>query len=72
MRKLLLLLVLGLLVGASAVWVLQFGSGYVLLSFAEFTIEMSVWTGLLIYVAATATAVLVAVNVALDYGRWRL
>jgi HemY protein len=52
-RKLLLLLVLGLLVGASAVWVLQFGSGYVLLSFAEFTIEMSVWTGLLIYVVAT-------------------
>ena len=53
MRKLLLLLVLALLVGALAVWVLQFGSGYVLLSFAEFTIEMSAWTGLLIYVAAT-------------------
>lgn len=54
MRKLLLLLVLALFVGALAVWVLQFGSGYVLLNFAEFTIEMSVWTGLLIYVAATA------------------
>ncbi len=54
MRKLLLLLVLALLVGALAVWVLQFGSGYVLLSFAEFTLEMSAWTGLLIYVAATA------------------
>ena len=54
MRKLLLLLVLALLVGALAVWVLQFGSGYVLLSFAEFTIEMSAWTGLVIYVAATA------------------
>jgi HemY protein len=53
-RKLLLLLVLALLVGALAVWVLQFGSGYVLLSFAEFTIEMSAWTGLLIYVTATA------------------
>ena len=53
MRKLLVLLVLALLVGALAVWVLQFGSGYVLLSFAEFTIEMSAWTGLLIYVVAT-------------------
>ena len=53
MRKLLLLLVLALLVGALAVWVLQFGSGYVLLSFAELTIEMSAWTGLLIYLAAT-------------------
>jgi HemY protein len=52
-RKLLVLLVLALLVGALAVWVLQFGSGYVLLSFAEFTIEMSAWTGLLIYVVAT-------------------
>jgi HemY protein len=52
-RKLLLLLVLALLVGALAVWVLQFGSGYVLLSFAELTIEMSAWTGLLIYLAAT-------------------
>ena len=53
MRKLLLLLVLALLVGALAVWVLQFGSGYVLLSFAELTIEMSAWTGLIIYLAAT-------------------
>jgi len=52
-RKLLLLLVLALLVGALAVWVLQFGSGYVLLSFAELTIEMSAWTGLIIYLAAT-------------------
>ena len=54
MRKLLLLLALALLVGALAVWVLQFGSGYVLLSFAEFTLEMSAWTGLFIYIAATA------------------
>jgi HemY protein len=53
-RKLLLLLTLALLVGALAVWVLQFGSGYVLLSFAEFTLEMSAWTGLFIYIAATA------------------
>ena len=53
MRKLLLLLVLALLVGATAVWLLQFGSGYMLFSFAEFTIEMSAWTGLLIYLAAT-------------------
>ena len=53
MRKLLLLLVLALLVGATAVWLLQFGSGYILFSFAEFTIEMSAWTGLLIYLAAT-------------------
>ena len=53
MRKLLLLLVLALLVGALVVWVLQFGSGYVLLSFAELTIEMSAWTGLIIYLAAT-------------------
>jgi HemY protein len=52
-RKLLLLLVLALLVGALVVWVLQFGSGYVLLSFAELTIEMSAWTGLIIYLAAT-------------------
>ena len=53
MRKLFLLLVLALLTGACAVWVLQFGSGYVLLSFAQFTLEMSVWTGLLIYLVAT-------------------
>lgn len=53
MRKLLFLLVLALLVGATAVWLLQFGSGYILFSFAEFTIEMSAWTGLLIYLAAT-------------------
>ena len=54
MRKLLILLMLSLLIGAGLVWVLQQGSGYILLSFADFSIEMSAWTGLLIYLSATA------------------
>ena len=54
MRKLLILLMLSLLIGAGLVWVLQRGSGYILLSFADFSIEMSAWTGLLIYLSATA------------------
>ena len=53
MRKLLVLLMLALLIGAALVWVLQQGSGYILLSFTDFSIEMSVWTGLLIYLTAT-------------------
>lgn len=53
MRKLLILLMLSLLIGAALVWVLQQGSGYILLSFSDFSIEMSAWTGLLIYLTAT-------------------
>ena len=53
MRKLLVLLMLSLLIGAALVWVLQQGSGYILLSFSNFSIEMSAWTGLLIYLLAT-------------------
>lgn len=53
MRKLLVLLMLSLLIGAALVWVLQQGSGYILLSFSDFSIEMSAWTGLLIYLTAT-------------------
>jgi HemY protein len=44
---------LSLLIGAALVWVLQQGSGYILLSFSDFSIEMSAWTGLLIYLTAT-------------------
>jgi HemY protein len=53
-RKLLVLLMLSLLIGAALVWVLQQGSGYILLSFSDFSVEMSAWTGLLIYLTATA------------------
>jgi HemY protein len=45
---------LSLLIGAALVWVLQQGSGYILLSFSDFSVEMSAWTGLLIYLTATA------------------
>ena len=44
MRKLLVLLMLSLLIGAALVWVLQFGNGYILLGFETFSIEMSAWT----------------------------
>ena len=53
MRKLLVLLMLALLIGAALVWILQLGSGYILLSFETFTLEMSAWTGLLLYLTAT-------------------
>jgi len=53
-RKPLLLFVLALLAGAAMVWILQFGSGYILISAADTTIEMSAWTGLLLYILATA------------------
>ena len=49
MRGWLLLLVVALLGGAGAVWLLQFGSGYILVSFANVTVEMSIWTGLALY-----------------------
>lgn len=44
MRKTLVLVVLALLLGAGFVWVLRFGSGYVLVTYAGWTMEMSLWT----------------------------
>lgn len=44
MRKVLVFVLASLLLGAGAVWLLRFGSGYVLVSYAGWTMEMSVWT----------------------------
>ncbi len=57
MRKLLLIFMLALLLGASGIWLLQQGSGYILISVGNTTIEMSVWMGLLLYIALSATLV---------------
>ena len=54
MRKLLVWLILSLLIGAALVWLLQLESGYILISTASISIEMSAWTGLAIYLSATA------------------
>ena len=54
MRKLLVWLIFSLLVGAALVWLLQLDSGYILISTASLSIEMSAWTGLAIYLLATA------------------
>lgn len=53
MRKLLLIIVLALLIGAASIWLLQQGSGYVLIVFADTSIEMSVWVGVAIYLLLT-------------------
>ena len=41
MRKLLVISVLALVAGASIIWLLQQGSGYVLISLGDTSIEMS-------------------------------
>lgn len=53
MRKLLLVLVLALLVGATLMWLMQNGTGYVLIGFANTSVEMSLWVaGLLLILSA--------------------
>ena len=57
MRKLLLIFVLALLVGAAGIWLLQQGSGYILISFSGTSIEMSLWTGIALYLFFTGLLV---------------
>jgi len=53
MRKLLLVLVLALLVGATLVWLMQNGTGYVLIGFANTSVEMSLWVAGLLLILIT-------------------
>ena len=53
MRRLLVTLVMALLLGAASIWVMQSDSGYILLSFNNTTVEMTVWVGILLYLTAT-------------------
>ena len=54
MRRLLVALIVALLLGAASIWVMQSDSGYILLSFNNTTIEMTIWVGILLYLAVTA------------------
>ena len=49
MRKLLVISVMALLVGAASIWLMQRDSGYILLSINDVTVEMTAWVGLLLY-----------------------
>tara|TARA_B110000091_G_scaffold83777_1_gene92162 strand:- start:59 stop:1267 length:1209 start_codon:yes stop_codon:yes gene_type:complete len=57
MRKILLIFMLALLLGAAGIWLLQQGSGYILISIGTTNIEMSVWVGVLLYIALSAILV---------------
>ncbi len=57
MRKLLLMFMLALLLGASGIWLLQQGRGYILISAGNTNIEMSIWVGALLYIVLSATLV---------------
>ena len=53
MRKLLVTVVLALLAGATIIWLLQQGSGYVLISLGNTSIEMSALVAAIIYLVMT-------------------
>ena len=53
MRKLLIIFVLALLAGAGLIGLLEQGSGYVLVSFGDTSIEMTLLVGVMIYVLLT-------------------
>lgn len=57
MRRLLLTLMLALLLGAAGIWLLQQGSGYILISVGSTNIEMSIWVGAMLYIVLSATLV---------------
>ena len=57
MRKLLLLLALALLTGAAVVWLMQQGSGYLLIGFGKTSIEMSLWVAGTVYFVTTLTLI---------------
>ena len=53
MRKLLLVTLGALLLGAAAIWLMQQDQGYILISLGTLSIEMSFWLGAIIFVAAS-------------------
>lgn len=53
MRRLLLIVALVLLVGGLIAWQMQYDSGYVLISYGNYSIDMSIWTALLILLLAS-------------------
>ena len=57
MRKLLVISVMAMLVGASSIWLMQRDSGYILLSINNVTVEMTAWVGLLLYLLLTGITV---------------
>ena len=57
MRKLLVISIMALLVGASSIWLMQRDSGYILLSINDVTVEMTAWVGLLLYLWVTGITV---------------
>lgn len=50
MRKLLVISIMALLVGASSIWLMQRDSGYILLSINDVTVEMTAWVLSLIHI----------------------
>ncbi|MDG1308268.1 MAG: heme biosynthesis HemY N-terminal domain-containing protein [Porticoccaceae bacterium] len=57
MRKMLLILMLALSLGAAGIWMLQQDSGYILVSFGNTNIEMSIWVGIFLYVALSVVLI---------------
>ena len=57
MRRLLLVIVTALLLGASSIWLMQQDSGYILFSLNNTTVEMTAWVGLLLFLLVIGIAV---------------
>jgi HemY protein len=67
MRRLLILLVGSLLAGAFSLWFLQQESGYILFSFNQTTVEMTIWVGLFLYFLSTSVIIWLFLT-----GKWLL
>ena len=57
MRGLLLGTIISLLFGALSIWLMQQDGGYVFINFQNYTVEMTVWVALLLYLIVTASIV---------------
>ena len=57
MRGLLLGTIISLLFGALSIWLMQQDGGYVFIHFQNYTVEMTVWVALLLYLIVTASIV---------------
>ena len=57
MRGLLLGTIISLLFGALSIWLMQQDGGYVFIRFQNYTVEMTVWVALLLYLIVTASIV---------------
>ena len=66
MRQILVISLIALIFGAASVWLVQQDQGYLLISLGKTTVEMSFWTGAIIYLISSCLFVWLMILIEID------